>query len=354
MNAPHRAPPRAFTLVELPAVSKSQRAAFTLVELLVVIGIIAILIGVLLPALTRAQSQARAVTCMANLRSIGQALINYTSDNKGFIVPAYNLPFAPGATSNYTGGPNQPLDGWACILDRDRFARSAARSNNTIFYCPDTANEVNSLENGATGTTVGINRGWVEWPLIFTTVGGDTNPKQALTIPAGNFNKILRVSYWLNAYHPTGQTLSAAQIVQKDLYYSTVAGFGPDITQQIRPHKSSSIRHSALTIAVADGVFMGRQSVDQVGMTNSVIGFRHTGANGKRNFAANACFADGHVEALMSPQFPCAYATTSTYAANNGQITYAQQKAQNLTSATVYPNPETALQLFLLANPGAN
>src|SRR4051794_9147781 len=53
-------PLRAFTLVELPAVSKR---AFTLVELLVVIGIIAVLIGILMPALSNARQQANWVRC---------------------------------------------------------------------------------------------------------------------------------------------------------------------------------------------------------------------------------------------------------------------------------------------------
>ena len=55
---------------------------FTLVELLVVIGIIAVLAGLLMPVFSRARDQARKTKCLANLRSIGQELFNYANANR--------------------------------------------------------------------------------------------------------------------------------------------------------------------------------------------------------------------------------------------------------------------------------
>ncbi len=86
------------------------RAAFTLVELLVVIGIIAILVAMLLPALNRARQAAQAASCLSNLRQCGIALAAYAADSQGYIPGSINYRYKPG-----DGEQNAP---WALFLLR--------------------------------------------------------------------------------------------------------------------------------------------------------------------------------------------------------------------------------------------
>jgi prepilin-type N-terminal cleavage/methylation domain-containing protein/prepilin-type processing-associated H-X9-DG protein len=69
---------------------RSSRAGFTLVELLVVIGIIAVLMSILLPSLQMARAAANNIKCANTLRSIGQGILTYIHTNNGWIPMAYN------------------------------------------------------------------------------------------------------------------------------------------------------------------------------------------------------------------------------------------------------------------------
>ena len=64
--------------------------AFTLVELLVVVAIIALLVSILMPSLSKAKEQTRRVLCASNLRNCGTALSIYTAENRGYFPPAYH------------------------------------------------------------------------------------------------------------------------------------------------------------------------------------------------------------------------------------------------------------------------
>jgi len=75
-----------------------RRAGFTLVELLVVIGIIALLISILLPALNRARQSANQTKCAANLKTIGQGLLLYTTQNEGSLPFGYFHQYINGLT----------------------------------------------------------------------------------------------------------------------------------------------------------------------------------------------------------------------------------------------------------------
>jgi prepilin-type N-terminal cleavage/methylation domain-containing protein len=110
------------------------RAGFTLTELLVVIGVIALLIGILLPTLAKARESSRRAQCLANLRTLGHALTLYANDNKDKL---------PNVNGNSTW--NDPAANDYVMRE---FNRTYVKSPGT-FHCPSDVDPVPTRIEGA-------------------------------------------------------------------------------------------------------------------------------------------------------------------------------------------------------------
>ncbi len=139
-------------------------AAFTLVELLVVIAIIAILASLLLPALSAAKQTAQSISCVNNLKQMGVAMVMYSDDNADRLVPAeYDV--SKGAKFQ---------EGWPTILHNARYLRGetspnfyAMPSGKSTFRCPSGLPQVYSFNP----TTRDDPEGAKAWPYASESTG---------------------------------------------------------------------------------------------------------------------------------------------------------------------------------------
>lgn len=228
---------------------KPSRHAFTLIELLVVISIIALLVAILLPALSTARKEAKAIQCGANIRQIALAVHMYANDNQDLLPPYQNRAVSP---SVY----------WMTLVSEYLHSHRQLGSSD-VFYCPDFERPAGTGST-TTRTTYGANGGNPE-----NSSTRDNTTHAFLTLTATNATPSRTLSSFRR---PTG-VLMFGDSMDKDKVPGQTFVWG---MPRIRCPIEGATGYSA--------------STDPYMAATGGLSDRHP------NGAANVVFIDGHVE----------------------------------------------------------
>lgn len=221
------------------------RAAFTLVELLVVIGIIAILVGILLPALSKARSSAKASQCASNVRQLAMAALSYVADNKGMTCPPTGMSSAVPET-----------------VDGVFASGSGSNQTNTDWYVKtayDGTQYGYSMQGSMLGKYFAYSAKVLECPSVIDfPFTADSNPKA------------IQTSYGMN---------------------------------QNNPYRITAVREPATTCLFGDSITVSYLPTVSFGRSSQLIipsnAFGADTFHGRHSRKGNVAFWDGHVEAIL-------------------------------------------------------
>lgn len=252
--------------------SSRQRRGFTLVELLVVIGIIALLISILLPSLNAARQQAASIKCLSNLRQMGVAAATYTAQNKGYLLPADIIDDKYPFNTSY----QDVAETWATILVAEGIlsypqttSTTIPPANDNVFRCPSGVAEMSAVTFGSGSVPSSRTDGRGGMGVVHTSSRLD---------PSLN----IFLWYGINATNGSAKTPFRRWRINTNGQVSNT-------------RKATEIRNSSEMVFLFDGLY----------------GFNYMTTNANRIHArhnnmkiTNFLFCDGHAESLPTKSLP--------------------------------------------------